>query len=51
MKFASLYEQRAERGHNYLASRLWTRMRGLTNNQIRELDVDNPMPIYADGIF
>ena len=51
VKFGFLYEQRAERGYNYLASRLWTRMRGLTNNQIRELDVDNPMPIYADGIF
>ncbi|MCB2221376.1 MAG: carboxypeptidase-like regulatory domain-containing protein [Bacteroidetes bacterium] len=51
LKFGFLYEQRAERGFSYNAARLWTRMRGLTNNHIRDLDVDNPMPIYQDGIF
>ncbi|PJF33881.1 MAG: hypothetical protein CUN57_00990, partial [Phototrophicales bacterium] len=51
LKFGFLYEQRADRGYSYNAQRLWTRMRGLTNNHIRDLDVDNPMPVYRDGIF
>ncbi len=51
VKFGFLYEQRAERGFSYAANALWTRMRGLTNNHIRDLDVDNPMPLYEDDIF
>jgi hypothetical protein len=51
IRFGFLYEQRTERGYSYNAPRLWTRMRQLTNNQIRELDINNPMPVFQDGIF
>jgi hypothetical protein len=51
IKFGFMYEQRTERGYSYNAQRLWTRMRQLTNNQIRELDINNPMPVFQDGIF
>ncbi|MCD4697124.1 MAG: carboxypeptidase-like regulatory domain-containing protein [Bacteroidales bacterium] len=48
-KFGFMYEQRVERGFSYDASQLWSRMRLLTNNQIQELDLNNPM-IYEDTI-
>jgi outer membrane receptor protein involved in Fe transport len=51
IKFGFLYEQRTERGYSYNAVRLWTRMRQLANNQILELDINNPMPVFQDGIF
>jgi outer membrane receptor protein involved in Fe transport len=52
IKFGFIYEQRSERGFSYNASRLWTRMRDLTNFHIRELDTDNPIPLYnEDGTF
>jgi outer membrane receptor protein involved in Fe transport len=51
IRFGFMYEQRTERGYSYNAQRLWTRMRQLTNNQIRELDINNPMPVFQDGIF
>ncbi len=52
VKFGFLYEQRTERAFSYNATNLWTRMRLITNNQIRELDLDNPMPVYSeDGFF
>lgn len=51
-KFGFLYEQRSERGFSYNAPALWTRMRALTNNQIKDLDVDNPTLVYSqDGVF
>ncbi|MEZ5081899.1 MAG: hypothetical protein R2750_00340 [Bacteroidales bacterium] len=43
LKIGFIYEQRSERGYSYNSSRLWTIMRGYTNNQIRELDLDNPI--------
>jgi hypothetical protein len=42
VKFGFLYDQRTERYLSYDAPGLWTRMRGLTNFHIRELDIDNP---------
>lgn len=52
LKFGFMYEQRTERGINYNATALWSRMRLITNNQIRDLDLTNPMPVYSeDGFF
>jgi outer membrane receptor protein involved in Fe transport len=51
LKFGFQYEQRVSRGYNYNAQALWTRMRNLTNFHIRELDVDNPIPIFQDEVF
>jgi hypothetical protein len=52
LKFGFMYEQRTERGYSYNATALWSRMRLITNNHIRELDLDNPMPVYSeDGFF
>jgi len=46
LKFGFIYDQRIERGYNYGARALWTKMRGLTNFHIKELDVDNPQLDY-----
>ena len=42
VKFGFLYDQRTERGYNYDAGALWSRMRGLTNFHILQLDLENP---------
>ena len=53
IKFGFLYDQRTERYLSYDAPELWTRMRGLTNFHIRELDIDNPQmdKIAGDSIY
>ena len=51
LKFGFMYEQRTERGFSYNAQALWSRMRLLTNNQIQDLDLDNPIPVYSDDGF
>ncbi|MEZ5196535.1 MAG: hypothetical protein R2764_09080 [Bacteroidales bacterium] len=51
LKFGFLYEQRIERGYSYIAPGLWTRMRQLTNAHIESLDIENPVPIFRDGVF
>jgi len=52
IKFGFLYEQRSERGFRYNAQRLWTRMRGLTNNQITQINLNDPQLVYnQDGVF
>lgn len=51
IKFGFQYEQRMDRSYGYGPSGLWNLMRGNTNWQIRELDLDNPMPVYRDGVF
>ena len=51
VKFGLSYEQRTERYYGYSASRLWQRMRGLTNAHIAQLDKDNPIPVRRDGHF
>lgn len=48
LKFGFVYDQRIERGYSYNSSALWTRMRGLTNNHILQLDVDNPQMEFID---
>lgn len=49
LKFGFVYDQRIERGYSYNSSALWTKMRGLTNNHIRQLDVDNPQLDLIDN--
>ncbi len=51
VKFGIQYEQRIERNYAYAATSFWTLMNGLANSHIRELDVENPMPVYVDGVF
>lgn len=51
IKLGFQYEQRVTRGYNYGATALWPLMRGLTNFHIMELDKENPMPVYLDGVF
>ena len=51
IKFGFRYEQRVGRGYGYNGPALWTLMRGYTNFHILTLDVDNPIPIYQDGVF
>ncbi|MBM3434722.1 MAG: hypothetical protein FJY07_00730 [Bacteroidetes bacterium] len=46
VKFGFIYDQRIERGFSYSAGGIWSRMRGLTNFHIRELDIDNPQTEY-----
>ena len=46
------YEQRIDRSFGVGASGIWTLMRLLQNDAIRELDRSNPIPVYdANGIF
>lgn len=47
-----IYEQRIDRGYSVGASGLWTLMRLLQNDAIRELDRSNPVAVYDDyGVF
>jgi len=46
------YEQRFDRSYSLGASGLWTLMRLLQNDAIRELDLDNPIASYDNnGVF
>ncbi len=46
------FEQRVDRGWNVSGNGLWTQMRLLQNDAIRELDIANPIAVYdANGIF
>ncbi len=46
------YEQRVDRGYSVGANGLWTQMRLLQNDAIRELDTRNPIAVYDDfGVF
>ncbi|MBE9491322.1 MAG: carboxypeptidase-like regulatory domain-containing protein [Bacteroidetes bacterium] len=51
LKFGIQYEQRTDRGYAYGPIGLWTHMNGLTNFHIIELDLDDPTPVYRDGVF
>ncbi len=47
-----IYEQRVDRGYQVAARGLWTRMRLLQNDAIKELDKLNPIAVYDDyGVF
>ena len=45
------YQQRKSAGYGNTGSLLWETMRGLTNAQLRDLDLSNPQPIYRNGVF
>ena len=45
------YEQRFDRSYSIGARGLWTLMRLLQNDAIRELDLNNPIASYNDGVF
>ncbi|RLD56534.1 MAG: hypothetical protein DRJ05_11160, partial [Bacteroidetes bacterium] len=51
IKFGFRYEQRIDRNYLVQTQELWKIMRGNTNFHILSLDVDNPIPIYEDGVF
>lgn len=46
------YEQRVDRSWGVAGNGLWTQMRLLQNDAIRELDLSNPIAVYdANGVF
>ncbi len=45
------YSKKIERSYQIDPNRLWRVMRGVTNWHILTLDVNNPIPIYHDGVF
>jgi len=45
------YEQRFDRSFGVASSALWTLMRNLQNDHMRELDLENPILVYRDGVF
>ncbi|MFO8128758.1 MAG: carboxypeptidase-like regulatory domain-containing protein [Bacteroidales bacterium] len=52
VKFGLQYEQRFDRGYGYNNPvNLWDLMNNLTNFHIAELDNENPIPVYRDGVF
>lgn len=53
-KFGIQYEQRNNSFYFVNGTGLWRLMRattGLTNNHLRELDVNNPQRVFLDGVF
>jgi len=51
LNFGFQFEQRKNGGYSYAPVNFWDVMRGLTNAHIEQLDIDNPIAIYRDGIF
>jgi hypothetical protein len=45
------YQQRKSSGYGNTGTLLWETMRGLTNSQLRDLDLSNPQPVYRDGVY
>ncbi|MDP4281911.1 MAG: TonB-dependent receptor [Bacteroidota bacterium] len=45
------YQQRSSSYFGVTGTGLWTVMRGLTNAQLKELDISNPQLVYHDGVF
>ncbi len=45
------YEQRFDRSFGVASAALWTLMRNLQNDHMRELDLENPILVYRDGVF
>ena len=45
------YQQRKNSGYNINATALWPLMRGMTNAQLQDLDLNNPQLVYRDGVF
>ncbi len=52
LRFGLQYEQRIDRSYGLSPVGLWTAMRQYTNWHIRELDLNNPHPVYDEyGVF
>ncbi len=51
IKFGLQYEQRSDRGYGVASQRIWTLMDDRTNFHIGQLDVNNPILVYRDGVF
>ena len=51
LKVGFEYEQRFDRGYSLGANGLWILMRNLQNQAILQLDLDNPNPVYRNGVF
>jgi outer membrane receptor protein involved in Fe transport len=52
LKFGLQYEQRIDRSYGLAPIGLWTAMRQYANFHIKELDKNNPHPVYdANGVF
>jgi len=52
IKFGMQYEQRIDRAYSLAPIGLWTAMRQYANWHIRELDKNNPHPVYdINGVF
>ncbi len=45
------YQQRKSSGYANSGSLLWDAMKGLTNAQLQDLNLDNPQPVYRNGVF
>ncbi|RLD57873.1 MAG: hypothetical protein DRJ05_09010 [Bacteroidetes bacterium] len=45
------YSKKIERSYQMNPDRLWEVMRGNTNFHILSLDIDNPTPVFRDGVF
>lgn len=45
------YERRIDRSFSLAATPLWTHMRQLQNDHIRELDFGNPQFVFVDGVY
>lgn len=45
------YQQRKTSAYQNVGIALWEAMNGLTNSQLKELDLENPIPIYRDNVF
>ena len=45
------YQQRKSAGYTNIGTSLWDAMRGLTNAQLKDMDLSNPQPVYRNGVF
>ncbi len=45
------FDQRVERSYYISAYYLWQLMRQYANAHLQQLDVNNPIPVYANGLF
>jgi hypothetical protein len=45
------YQQRSNSNYTNVGISLWETMRGLTNAQLYDLDLANPIGVYRDGVF
>jgi len=45
------YQQRKSSGYTNIGSQLWDEMYGLTNAQLKDLDLAHPQAVYRDGVY